>query len=194
MDFTITGRRSCARNAHYSRYYATSKRSSSSCGYDWTRDWYCTNEIFLGGSYLPSCIWYVHAYLEYPSLQKLTRYLENTLFVGCRYEHKDYYYRSQWEGYSKNHQLELHTAFSRDQESKVYVQDQISKQATALWHLIDEQKAKILLSGSSNKMPEQIAFTFKQIFIDQGGLDAEQAEAYFNRMEKTGQFQQECWA
>ncbi|CAM0135329.1 unnamed protein product [Umbelopsis sp. WA50703] len=88
----------------------------------------------------------------------------------------------------------LHTAFSRDQESKVYVQDQISKQATALWHLIDEQKAKVLLSGSSNKMPEQIAFTFKQIFIDQGGLDAEQAEAYFNRMEKTGQFQQECWA
>ncbi|KAG2186396.1 hypothetical protein INT43_002834 [Umbelopsis isabellina] len=119
---------------------------------------------------------------------------ENTLFVGCRYEYKDYYYRAQWEEYSKNLQLDLHTAFSRDQESKLYVQDRISEQAATLWRLIDEQKAKILLSGSSNKMPEQIAFTFKQIFMDQGGLDAEQAEAYFNRMEKTDQFQQECWA
>lgn len=116
------------------------------------------------------------------------------MFVGCRYEHKDYYYRPQWEEYSKDRQLVLHTAFSRDQESKLYVQDRISEQAATLWRLIDEQKAKILLSGSSNKMPEQIAFTFKQIFMDQGGLDAEQAEAYFYKMEKTEQFQQECWA
>jgi sulfite reductase alpha subunit-like flavoprotein len=74
------------------------------------------------------------------------------------------------------------------------VQDRIREQAPTLWRSIDEHKAKVLLSGSSNKMPEQIAFTFKQIFMDQGGLDAEQAELYFIRMEKTGQFQQECWA
>jgi sulfite reductase alpha subunit-like flavoprotein len=91
-------------------------------------------------------------------------------------------------------QLELHTAFSRDQDSKFYVQDLIRKQAPALWRLIDEKKSKILLSGSSNKMPEQVAFAFKELFMEQGGLDAEQAELYFSRMEKSGQFQQECWA
>ncbi|GAB5591386.1 NAPDH-dependent diflavin reductase [Umbelopsis nana] len=119
---------------------------------------------------------------------------DNTLFVGCRNEHKDYYYRNQWEEYSSKKQLQIHTAFSRDQESKIYVQDRIRKQAQVLWHLIDENKAKVLLSGSSNKMPEQIAFAFKQLFMEQGGLDAEQAELYFTRMEKLGQFQQECWA
>jgi sulfite reductase alpha subunit-like flavoprotein len=74
------------------------------------------------------------------------------------------------------------------------VQDRVREEATALWRLIDENKAKVLLSGSSNKMPEQIAFAFKQLFMEQGGLDAEQAEMYFTRMEKSGQFQQECWA
>lgn len=120
--------------------------------------------------------------------------LENTLFVGCRYEHKDYYYREEWEGYVSKHRLELHTAFSRDQDSKIYVQDLVRQQATALWRLIDEKKAKVLLSGSSNKMPEQVAFAFKELFMEQGGLDAEQAELYFSRLEKSGQFQQECWA
>jgi sulfite reductase alpha subunit-like flavoprotein len=120
--------------------------------------------------------------------------LENTLFVGCRYQHKDYYYKEQWEGYVNKHQLELHTAFSRDQNSKIYVQDLIRQQAHALWRLIDEKKSKVLLSGSSNKMPEQVAFAFKELFMEQGGLDAEQAELYFSRMEKSGQFQQECWA
>lgn len=74
------------------------------------------------------------------------------------------------------------------------MQDRVREEAPALWHLIDEKKAKVLLSGSSNKMPEQIAFAFKQLFMEQGGLDAEQAEMYFTRMEKSGQFQQECWA
>lgn len=74
------------------------------------------------------------------------------------------------------------------------MQDRVREEATALWRLIDENKAKVLLSGSSNKMPEQIAFAFKQLFMEQGGLDAEQAEMYFTRMEKSGQFQQECWA
>lgn len=74
------------------------------------------------------------------------------------------------------------------------MQDRVREEAPALWHLIDEKKAKVLLSGSSNKMPEQIAFAFKQLFMEQGGLDAEQAEMYFIRMEKSGQFQQECWA
>ncbi|KAG2188762.1 hypothetical protein INT44_003901 [Umbelopsis vinacea] len=119
---------------------------------------------------------------------------ENTLFVGCRYEHKDYYYREEWEGYVNKHRLELHTAFSRDQDSKIYVQDLVRQQAPALWRLIDEKKAKVLLSGSSNKMPEQVAFAFKELFMEQGGLDAEQAELYFSRLEKSGQFQQECWA
>ena len=47
---------------------------------------------------------------------------------------------------------------------------------------------------SAGKMPEQVAFALKQIFMQQGGLDAEQAENYFSAMNKTGQYQEECWS
>ena len=47
---------------------------------------------------------------------------------------------------------------------------------------------------SAGKMPEQVAFALKQIFMQQGGLDAEQAENYFSAMSKTGQYQEECWS
>lgn len=82
---------------------------------------------------------------------------------------------------------------------------------------MNEQQAKIVLSGyvalskcqkkkiegksyiiyhyrSSNKMPQQVAYAFKQVFMEHGGLDAEQAENYWSIMTKTGQYQEECWS
>lgn len=43
-------------------------------------------------------------------------------------------------------------------------------------------------------MPEQVAFALKQVFMEHGKLDAQQAEAYFDTMVKTGQYQEECWS
>lgn len=82
-----------------------------------------------------------------------------------------------------------------------------------IWELIDHKQTKVVLSGyvryigyivctsiemvlyrSSGKMPEQVAFAMKQIFMKYGSLDAEQAEHYWNTMSKTGQYQEECWS
>lgn len=63
-----------------------------------------------------------------------------------------------------------------------------------VWRLIEDEQAKVVLSGSSNKMPDQVAFALKQVFMEHGGLDAEQAEGYFSTMNKTGQYQEECWS
>lgn len=43
-------------------------------------------------------------------------------------------------------------------------------------------------------MPQQVAYAFKQVFMEHGGLDAEQAENYWTTMTKTGQYQEECWS
>lgn len=43
-------------------------------------------------------------------------------------------------------------------------------------------------------MPQQVAYAFKQVFMEHGGLDAEQAENYWSIMMKTGQYQEECWS
>ncbi|CAO3587995.1 unnamed protein product [Absidia cylindrospora] len=118
----------------------------------------------------------------------------NVLFFGCRHKDKDYHYKTEWEKYCNDGKLQVFAAFSRDQESKVYVQDLILQQSALVWNMIEEQQCKVVLSGSSGKMPDQVAYALKQVFMNQGGLDAEQAEAYFANMNKTGQYQEECWA
>ncbi|SAM07014.1 hypothetical protein [Absidia glauca] len=118
----------------------------------------------------------------------------NVLFFGCRHKDKDYHYKEQWDQYRNDEKLKIFTAFSRDQESKVYVQDLIVQQSALVWNMIDNQQCKVILSGSSGKMPDQVAYALKQVFMKEGRLDAEQAEAYFANMNKTGQYQEECWS
>ncbi|KAJ8655971.1 hypothetical protein O0I10_008411 [Lichtheimia ornata] len=119
---------------------------------------------------------------------------ENVLIFGCRHRDKDYHYRQQWEQYEKDGHLKVLPAFSRDQDQKFYVQDCVRQQGAMIWELIDHKQTKVVLSGSSGKMPEQVAFAMKQIFMKYGSLDAEQAEHYWNTMSKTGQYQEECWS
>ncbi|KAF1803033.1 hypothetical protein FB192DRAFT_1366124 [Mucor lusitanicus] len=118
---------------------------------------------------------------------------QNVLLFGCRYHDKDFYFADQWKEYEQNGQLVLLTAFSRDQDSKVYVQDKIRQHSELLWDLIENQQAKVVLSGSLDKMPGEVAYAFKQIFMKEGGLDAAEAEGYFSDMIKSGQYQEECW-
>ncbi|KAF7725891.1 NADPH-dependent diflavin oxidoreductase 1 [Apophysomyces ossiformis] len=118
----------------------------------------------------------------------------NILLFGCRYEMKDYHYRDEWNRYIEEGRLIVFTAFSREQNEKLYVQDRVREQSALLWNLVDTQGAKIVLSGSAGKMPEQVAYAFKEIFMKEGGLNAEQAENYFSTMVKTGQYQEECWS
>ncbi|CAO3637396.1 unnamed protein product [Mucor hiemalis] len=119
---------------------------------------------------------------------------DNVLLFGCRYQDKDFYYKDQWKEYSDNDQLKLITAFSRDQDDKVYVQDRIRQNSSLIWDLIENQQAKVVLSGSLDKMPGEVAYAFKQVFMKEGGLDAEEAEEYFNQMNRSGQYQEECWS
>ncbi|KAI9030660.1 hypothetical protein CLU79DRAFT_694685 [Phycomyces nitens] len=118
----------------------------------------------------------------------------NVLFVGCRNSEKDFLYGDRWKSYVADGYLTLFTAFSRDQDEKIYVQDRLRENSSAIWDLVHNQHAKVMLCGSSDKMPAQVAFAFKQIFMKEGGLDSEEAEGYFNMMIKTKQYQEECWA
>lgn len=118
----------------------------------------------------------------------------NLLLFGCRYKDKDYYYEDQWKEYGEKGQLEVLTAFSRDQAGKIYVQDRIEEYAKKIWELIEDEQAKVVLSGSLDKMPEQVAYALKRVFMTEGGFNAQEAQEYFNVMNRTGQYQEECWS
>ncbi|KAF9171711.1 NADPH-dependent diflavin oxidoreductase 1 [Mortierella sp. AD011] len=119
---------------------------------------------------------------------------ENVLFFGCRKHEMDYHYREEWEGMERNGQLKVFTAFSRDQENKVYVQHLIEQQAPLIWELLHEKRGTILLSGSSNRMPTDVTRALQRVISSQGQMSIEQASEYLNKVEKEGRFQQECWS
>ncbi|RKP15214.1 hypothetical protein BJ684DRAFT_7334 [Piptocephalis cylindrospora] len=118
---------------------------------------------------------------------------ENSVYFGCRYSDKDFHFREDLEGWAQKGHLKLRTAFSRDEEKRVYVQHRMVEHAQELWKSIHEESAKILLSGNANRMPDDVATALVTIFIQEGGMIEEEARTLLGIMEKHGQFQQECW-
>ena len=75
---------------------------------------------------------------------------QNILFFGCRHRDIDYIYRDELEAYQSSGTLsQLHVAFSRDGNRKVYVQHLLADQdkATTLAKLVLECNAYIFVCG-----------------------------------------------
>ncbi|XP_035292077.1 NADPH-dependent diflavin oxidoreductase 1 isoform X1 [Anguilla anguilla] len=118
----------------------------------------------------------------------------NVLFFGCRSSSKDFYCRHEWEELERAGQLTLFTAFSRDQEDKIYVQHRVKEQAALLWDLITNSNGHFYIAGNAKDMPTAVCDALKEAFQSEGGVSASQAEDMFNTMERTGRFQSETWA
>lgn len=114
---------------------------------------------------------------------------QHCLIFGNRNEEADFFYRDEWERYHVN----VVTAFSRDQEEKVYVQHRILEHGEYLWGLV-EKGAYVYLSGNAKRMPVDVADALVRIFEKFGGLDKPDALKYLKQMEKSKRFQQECWS
>ncbi|NXR62762.1 NDOR1 oxidoreductase, partial [Rhadina sibilatrix] len=71
----------------------------------------------------------------------------NFLFFGCRYKSKDFYCQAEWEELVAKGLLTLFTAFSRDQEEKVYVQHRIRENGRLVWELLSSGNAHVYLAG-----------------------------------------------
>lgn len=120
------------------------------------------------------------------------------LFLGFRNHAKDYLFSSDWQELQRNHpnSFFLHTAFSRDGESKVYVQDLIAsqEQAKVLWDAIVQRNAWIVVAGASGKMPEQVKDAFERIAEREGGMNQEQSKRFLDSLERQKRWQEECWS
>jgi sulfite reductase alpha subunit-like flavoprotein len=68
---------------------------------------------------------------------------------------------------------ELHTAFSRDQETKVYVQHLLKQQGEETWKLLDEGKAHIYVCGAV-KMGHDVCEVLREIITKGVGGSAKE--------------------
>ncbi|XP_018422764.1 PREDICTED: NADPH-dependent diflavin oxidoreductase 1 [Nanorana parkeri] len=116
------------------------------------------------------------------------------LFFGCRGKNNDFYFQQEWAELEKRGLLTLFTAFSRDQEDKIYVQHRIKENAAYLWDLINRKQAYFYLAGNAKSMPTQVTDALKEIFQSEGTFSSAEAEQYLNTLEKNGRYQSETWS
>ncbi|NXS54910.1 NDOR1 oxidoreductase, partial [Brachypteracias leptosomus] len=118
----------------------------------------------------------------------------NCLFFGCRQKSKDFYCQAEWEELVAKGFLTLFTAFSRDQEEKVYVQHRIRENRRLVWELLSRGGAHIYLAGNAKQMPEAVAEALQGVLQLEGGLSPSEAEEHLTALERSQRFQSETWS
>ncbi|KAF3820878.1 NADPH-dependent diflavin oxidoreductase 1 isoform X1 [Mirounga leonina] len=118
----------------------------------------------------------------------------NVLFFGCRLRDQDFYWEAEWTELEGRGCLTLFTAFSREQERKVYVQHRLRELGPLVWELLDRQGAYFYLAGNAKCMPADVSEALTSIFQEQGGLSGPDAATYLARLQRTLRFQSETWA
>ncbi|KAL9082087.1 MAG: hypothetical protein Q9159_006736 [Coniocarpon cinnabarinum] len=117
---------------------------------------------------------------------------DQLLFFGGRNREADFFFQHEWARYESRGNLTVHTAFSRDQSSKVYVQDVIHEHARDVYRLLNADGV-VYICGSSGRMPQAVRAALTDVIETQGRLQREDAERYLTTLEKSGRYQQETW-
>ncbi|KAL4494033.1 hypothetical protein ABPG72_015989 [Tetrahymena utriculariae] len=130
--------------------------------------------------------------------QQLTQeQYQNKTFIlfGCRYKAKEFYYQKFLEELHELNRINLFTAFSRDFDSKVYVQHLLTKYYEAFGDLIANnlEKIKIFVCGTAKYMPKQVEEGFVELLTKYLEGDSEKAKAIIQILIKKRQYVVEAW-
>jgi sulfite reductase (NADPH) flavoprotein alpha-component len=117
----------------------------------------------------------------------------NILYFGCRHADQDFLYRDKLEALVRSGNLELETAFSRDQAEKVYVQHRLAQRADDIWALMDQEGAHFYICGDGRHMAVDVDEALTSIVEERSKLSRTAACAYMENLAKQGRFQRDVW-
>lgn len=117
----------------------------------------------------------------------------NWLFFGDQRERFDYLYRDELEGWQKNGLLtHLHTAFSRDQEHKVYVQHRMLEHAAELWRWLEEG-AHFYVCGDAQRMAKDVDAALHRVVETAGNKTPAEAAQYVEALKKAKRYKRDVY-
>ena len=117
----------------------------------------------------------------------------NWLFFGERSAKTDFLYKSEIEEMlAGKHLTLLDTAFSRDQNQKIYVQDRMLEQASAFWHWLQDG-ASVYVCGDASRMAKDVDAALHTIVERQGHLDTEAARDYVLRLKEENRYHRDVY-
>ena len=117
----------------------------------------------------------------------------NWLFFGERNSANDFLYREELEGMvADGHLTRLDTAFSRDQEHKVYVQDRMMEQAPQFWNWLQDG-AGIYVCGDASRMAKDVDAALHTIIEKRGCMSHDSAREYVRQLKDEHRYHRDIY-
>jgi sulfite reductase (NADPH) flavoprotein alpha-component len=117
----------------------------------------------------------------------------NWLFFGDQRRATDFLYEEEWDAWKRQGALtRFDTAFSRDQLTKVYVQDRMRENAPALWEWI-KAGAHFYVCGDAKRMAKDVDTALHDIIAEQSGKIPSEVAEYVKIMKKEKRYQRDVY-
>ena len=115
------------------------------------------------------------------------------LFFGHQRRAADFFYEEEMEDFLGRGVLsKLSLAWSRDGDTKTYVQDKMREDADELWSWL-ERGAHFYICGDAKRMASDVEKTMVEIAAKKGGHDEAGAKAYVAGLKKSGRYQADVY-
>ncbi|GAC1647104.1 MAG: hypothetical protein NVS9B15_05550 [Acidobacteriaceae bacterium] len=117
----------------------------------------------------------------------------NWLFFGERSASTDFLYREELEGMcGDGHLTRLDTAFSRDQNHKVYVQDRMIQFGAELWKWLD-QGASVYVCGDASRMAKDVNAALHTVVEKHGRKTPEAAQEFVQELQEQNRYHRDVY-
>ncbi|CAH0491784.1 unnamed protein product [Peronospora farinosa] len=117
------------------------------------------------------------------------------LYFGCRHKNKDFLYGDELRGLMTSGDItELHTAFSRDQDHKIYVQTLLAENKESVFNFIVNGEGCIYIAGSAKRMPNDVYEVLRDILRSVGKMPLPTAEKIMKTLARKKRYVVESWS
>jgi sulfite reductase (NADPH) flavoprotein alpha-component len=117
----------------------------------------------------------------------------NWVFFGDQKAATDFLYQEEWAQYlAKGQVARLELAWSRDQFTKVYVQDKMRANAAELWAWL-QGGAHFYVCGDAKRMAKDVDVALHDIVSVQGGMTPALAVDYVKQLKKEKRYQRDVY-
>lgn len=118
---------------------------------------------------------------------------KNWLFFGERRAATDFLYRDELEPMvNDGHLTRLDTAFSRDQDEKVYVQHRMMEHSRMFWDWLQEG-ANVYVCGDAAQMGRDVHTTIHEIVTKEGGMSGDRAQEYVTALKEQHRYHRDLY-
>jgi len=113
---------------------------------------------------------------------------KNWLFFGEQHFITDFLYQTEIQNWFETNLLtKIDTAFSRDQQEKIYVQDKIQKNGAEFFEWLEAGSA-VYLCGAKEPMSHDVEQAILKVIEQFGERSKEEAKEYLENLKETGRY------